>query len=103
MSLGETDKIWWQSICTQLQRRNDLMVLLFWHTDKLGDYSNNGPKLNREKRKIVEKLLNFGGLDPNTTNVSERVYVSINAPIFDFGIMEHNVSEKDAHIFNKEY
>jgi hypothetical protein len=89
LSLGETDKYWWQQICTQLQQRNDLIVLLFWHFDRVGDYSNSGPKLNREKRKIVKRLLGFGRIDSVNKNNEERVFVSINAPIFDFLVENH--------------
>ncbi len=102
LSFGDTDKIWWKKICQELQNHQDLFVIIFWHMDKKEDYSNNGHKLQNEKRQIKSRFLEQGGLGKTVPDsISNRIYVSINAPIFEIHIDEKVT--RDRHTLNEQF
>ena len=89
LSFGETDKMWWQKICKELKDRSDMLVLVNWYVKDLPDYSNSGHKLQYLMNQSADKLLSLGGIAENErSNYSDRIYVAINSPKFNFKIEE---------------
>lgn len=94
LSFGDSDKIWWEKVCQQLKNRQDLIVIIFLYVPNMPDYSNSGHKLQNERRKVITKFLNQGGLrESEQSTIENRIYVSINAPIFKIHI-DDNVLNK---------
>lgn len=89
LSLGDTDKLWWNRICDTLRRNVDMIVILYLFMKDNINYSNNGHKLQQKRREFAEKLLVQGGIAESERNMlSARIYVSINDPIFNIHINE---------------
>lgn len=89
LSFGDTDKTWWKTICTTLKSRNDVHVIIFWYGGNLPNFDNDGPKLQNIRRHVVEKFLVQGGVESQIREeLARRVYVSVNAPIFDVKIKD---------------
>ena len=87
LSLGETDKMWWNLICQELNRRKELVVVIFWYDKTIFDTLNGGAKLQRIRKEVVNKLLSFGDLKPEEKeSIANRIYVAINKPLFNFKI-----------------
>ena len=87
LSFGETDIMWWQKICKEIKERNDLLVLVHWYVKDLPDYSNSGHKLQYLMNQTTDKLLSLGGIAENErSKYSNRIYVAINSPKFNFKI-----------------
>lgn len=104
LSFGDTDKIWWKKICQELQNRQDLIVIIFWHVDQMKDYSNDGPKLEKERQQVITKFLKQGGLGESVfDSLSNRIYVSINAPIFKIHIDENESYGMVAKMLNEQF
>ena len=104
LSFGDTDKIWWKKVCQELQNRQDLIVIIFWHTDKKVDYSNSGHKLQNEMRQVITRLLKHSGWGESIPDsIYNRIYVSINAPIFEIHIVEKAMRDKLAHTLNEQF
>ena len=91
LSFGDTDKLWWIKVCESLKNKTDLIVILFFYSSSFFDYSNSGPKLQNEMRKIKDIFLSKSEIEePMRSNLARRIYVSINAPIFNFKIDNKN-------------
>ncbi len=87
LSFGDTDKTWWRTVCSTLKSRGGVFVIIFWHVEKLPDYSNSGPKLENLKRRVANYFLDQGGIEgPSRAELAKRVYVSVNDPIFNIQI-----------------
>ena len=81
MSIGETDKKWWNKIADWLngEKRRILIVLL--HE---GKYNPRFPHTqDRYIRPIVEKFLSFSSLSSNDkAKIEERIFVGVNNDVF---------------------
>ena len=95
LSFGDTDKMWWESICEAMMNNGDIITVLFSHSDRTIDFANAGHKLERLRRRIKDQFLSKGGLkEPAKQSVSERIYVSITDPIFNIQIDDRTVVDK---------
>lgn len=87
LSFGDTDKMWWQRICSNLARRGEVIVILFSYVPDMPNYANNGPKRQRKMRQVVDMFLTQGGFDELIRQrLMSRVLVSLNDPIFNIQI-----------------
>ncbi len=94
LSFGDTDRRWWKRVCSSLLKRNDVIVVIFEHSTDINNYSNSGPKLQNKKRQTIRRFLKQGGVDETTMNsLLNRVYVSINDPIFNIQIDDRTPEE----------
>lgn len=89
LSFGDTDKMWWQKICTELNNRPELMVLIFWYKKDFPNYANSGHKLQYEMNMVKDMFLAQGSVfDSERQKFMNRVYVKINGSIFNIKIEE---------------
>ena len=87
LSFGDTDKMWWERICKELQHRGDLIILIFWYIKDFPDFSNSGHKFKRIIDQIIDKFLAQGRIaDSARSNIGNRIYVTINSSIFNLKI-----------------
>ena len=99
LSFGDTDKTWWRTVCSALKSRGFVYVIIFWHEDDFPNYSNSGPKLENLKRRVVNHFLAQGGIEnPTRTELANRVYVSVNDPIFNIQIKELEANQLSVHV-----
>lgn len=83
MSIGSTDKMWWEEIVKWLNASDDNKLVIYYK-----GYEELNRKLpvhiirlnNRLKRQILEK----GGADTKNSNIKNRIFISYNADIFNF-------------------
>ena len=87
MSIGSTDKMWWEEIVKWLNRSDNNKLVIYYkgYNDELDrKLPVNTIRLNnRLKREILEK----GGADVKSSNidkVKERIFISYNSDIFNF-------------------
>lgn len=87
MSIGSTDKMWWEEIVKWLNRSDNNKLVIYYkgYNDELDrKLPVNTIRLNnRLKREILEN----GGADvksPNIDKVKERIFISNNSDIFNF-------------------
>lgn len=87
MSIGSTDKMWWEEIINWLNAsdKNKLVIYYKGYKEELNrKLPVNTIRLsNRLKKEILEK----GGADmenPNIDKVKQRIFISYNANIFNF-------------------
>ena len=87
LSFGDTDKLWWKMICDVLRQRSDLIVVLFKFVDSLPNYSNNGHKRQDYMRRVKDHFLLQGGAqEKEKSPLAQRIYVSLNDPIFNIHV-----------------
>lgn len=87
MSLGSTDKMWWEEIVKWLSAsdRNKLVIYYKGYKEELNRMLpvNTIRLNNRLKLEVLEK----GGADmdsPNLDKVKQRIFISYNADVFNF-------------------
>ena len=80
LSIGETDKTWWEYIGNRLQAGNTKLIIFWWDENKLIHID----KVLREKKAVKERFLSMMSLADN--NVKEQLlqstYVAYNSEIF---------------------
>ena len=87
LSFGDTDKMWWQKVCNELRNRSEIIIILFVYISDIPDYSNSGHKLQQRMRQIKDVFLAKGGIEePDKHKLAQRVFVTINDPIFNVKI-----------------
>ena len=87
MSMGSTDKMWWEEVVKWLNRSDNNKLVIYYkgYNDELDRKLPAKTILlnNRIKQEILEK----GGADVKSSNidkVQERIFVSYNSNIFNF-------------------
>ncbi|MCH5159716.1 MAG: hypothetical protein J1F66_02570 [Clostridiales bacterium] len=81
MSLGETDKLWWESICKLLQTKTYLRVIIHSHGAPLNELLNFERRRHEDAQR--NRLFDFGNVDEKTrTAIQSRVHVT-GANIFE--------------------
>lgn len=76
MSLGNTDKMWWELIGKKMLQE-DLHVVIFWYEEKFE--KGAGPKFNRKRREIESLFLKRLSLKEDELNkVKKNIFVCIN-------------------------
>lgn len=92
MSLGDTDKMWWEYLLAWLQAKNTRRLVLYVHAD-LSDNPSGQEKL-RQIDNWKEIFLSQAGSQPDIADkVRSQIIVIIRSKIFDFGSI--TISERD--------
>lgn len=81
MSLGETDKQWWQLLSAWLEKHtNNILIILSYSRE----YSERFPFLRKKTTdKIIERFLTYSNHDLEIKErISKQIYVGINHNIF---------------------
>lgn len=84
MSIGATDKMWWQYIAKWLQNDTNRRLVIFAKDQKyeIGKYTN------KFKRSMKERFKNNGEVaDVLWKQIEGQIYVEVNADIFSFGLV----------------
>lgn len=77
MSLGETDKLWWERICTILKNRTTVRVIIYSFETKQFDIKLLGAKLAMAERKVKEKLLSYSNLtEAERQSLVSRIHIT---------------------------
>lgn len=80
MSLGATDRTWWEKIATWLNNDNSRILIVYQH---LNTPINNIsiPQYVINKNRVITKLLSYSGLPAEKKQqLAGRIYVAFNAP-----------------------
>lgn len=95
LSFGDTDKLWWQKICGELKKRPELIVVMFTHENKAINFANSGHKKENMMRQKKDFFLSQGGVDVSERlGLIDRIFVSINDPIFNIRVDDRTPGEK---------
>lgn len=80
MSIGITDKIWWETIVNRL-KSSEARLIIFTHGDEIIPRRSYRAKNN--KNAIIQKLLSYKKLDENVyKSVASHIFVCINSKMF---------------------
>lgn len=82
MSIGETDAMWWNAVCSRLSQDPACRLVIFVHTDKSDRYIVNRQQINYDTK---EKLRRNSRIKDEIWNAIEgRIIVKANPEIFQF-------------------
>lgn len=85
MSIGSTDKMWWQYIAKWLQRNEERRLIIFVKGNEISKVEKFAIKFEREMR---EKFRKNGELDSAVwEQIEDRIYVEVNVDIFNFKVV----------------
>lgn len=82
LSLGETDKIWWERIGTRLVNNSRATCIIFLYDDKLNLYGNNGPDYDDYVEEMKESFINLSSINQYREKVWDRIFVCTTKAIF---------------------
>lgn len=95
MSLGETDKVWWERIA-DIVSNNTQRALVILEYDS-NESINNKPYLRQPSiNRVKDRFLNYATelSDTQIESVSERIFVQYNSKLFNLGSVGTIVEEK---------
>ena len=74
MSLGETDKRWWERILKLMLSNNNLRLILALHSEPTRDVLNTA--YLRKKEKVIKTFLSYGDniTEEERKSFSDRIY-----------------------------
>lgn len=80
MSIGKTDKIWWEAIVNKMKRSNVYLIIF----EKLEEFNPiREYRFTPKKEEIISKLLSFSTLtEQEIKDISQRIFVSFNDKVF---------------------
>ena len=84
MSIGETDKMWWQYIAKWLQGSEARKLVIFARDSEV---ARNSKYTNKCKRDMTERIKKNGDLIGVWNQVESRIHVEVNADIFSFELV----------------
>lgn len=86
MSIGSTDKMWWEEIVKWLNESDDNKLVIYFKGNK--ELNRRLPvHIIRLDNKLKREILEKGGADmknPNIEKIKKRIFISYNADIFNF-------------------
>lgn len=91
MSIGETDKVWWNLIVKKLLESN-LRIIIF---SKFGEIiPRRSYQLQDEKDAVIDKLLSFGTINQQQKEtIRDRIFVCFNSNMFTATRNINNVND----------
>ena len=101
MSIGDTDKLWWDYISKWLAV-NDLRILVILQYDK--KYNKRLPHVQSQYIKpVLEKFLSFSSLpDEKKQKITNRIFIDFNNSVFAMNAFDVDKYEKDKQLAKKE-
>lgn len=87
MSLGATDKMWWNYIISWLNQNSERLLVVFVYDQTIkGRYTNR--QLFSKQLEILGQLKEYSGKNDTVwSSLKERIIVKINSNIFDFKVV----------------
>ena len=94
MSLGETDKKWWDLISQWLSKSDKRMLVILQHD---GKYSSRFPHVqDRVIRPIRKRFLSYSTLPEEIQRkISERIFIGINNDVFAMSLFNDEKFEQE--------
>lgn len=87
MSIGATDKMWWNYICKWLTGGEQRRLLLFAKRD--GTFKRITKRIFSEQDKTLERLkVNSGFSEEEWEKIKDKVFIKYNSGLFDFKLTE---------------
>lgn len=78
MSLGDSDKLWWNTLYSWLRLRNDRHLIIYWYDSKLKN-SNSILEILKRKNNIKDKFFSFSTNKlSESVDIYERVHIIFN-------------------------
>lgn len=78
VSIGDTDRRWWQAIANLFRQKNSARLILFWYEKEYHDYRNEGPRRVRAENVQRDNLMTKMGLSRSEKEVfKSRIYVHL--------------------------
>lgn len=101
MSLGETDKKWWDLISTWLSKSDRRVLVILKHEN---NYSPRFPhRQDRIIRPIQERFLSFSTLsNEEKQKISEQIYIGINNDVFSIPLFNSEKFKKTNEYFETD-
>lgn len=81
MSIGDTDQYWWTTIGDRMKQDLECHVILFYWDGKLYKPINERYKIRKEDE-IKEMFLQKIGVDKDSKDIVDRIFIGYNTPIF---------------------
>ena len=99
MSLGATDKLWWERILQWLTRSETNKLVLFQKPDQDTRGRSTASNQIQRTRLAKDRLFEIGGAElkeQERENVSDRIFVSLETDIFNFSeFVTEDLKEKE--------
>ena len=89
MSIGRTDKIWWQYICGWLENNENALLIIYVKLNHDAKDKRIGKRtLFRQQDDMLNRLKNNADMSDEVWNrIVNRIYVECNTDIFNFEIV----------------
>lgn len=92
MSIGDTDKYWWNKIASNISKGIIEMLIIFHYEDNL-DMSNN-IKVSRTERKVKDQLFQYLANENKVKfDFKSKIKVLCNSDMFRFNLVYNDASE----------
>lgn len=94
MSIGDTDKYWWEKILDNLVKEKTKMVIIFHYEPNLD--MRDRLKVLRAKNKVKEQLLKYSSEDETLKNkIKNKILVECNSNMFHMNLVFKNNNESE--------
>ena len=95
LSFGDTDKLWWRKVCDEMRKRREILVIIYAHESNAINFANSGHKRENLMRQKKNYFLSQGGVEESERqSLSQRIFVSINDPIFNIQVDDRTPEDK---------
>ena len=94
MSLGKTDKMWWESICKWLSAGPNRRLVIYVKKNMKDVKRVTKRLLFMSQDEVLDKMKSYSGLDDVAWDkLAKQIYVKFDAKIFDFKLVEEHSDE----------
>lgn len=88
MSIGATDRFWWQKICNRLLTSGNSFLVIYKYSTE--DLSKRAWKIDRIRRDVKTQLSKLSGLSSGQfSGVEPRIYVAVDNWMFNPNVIEY--------------
>lgn len=87
MSIGQTDRKWWEYICRCLQNNSEKILIIYTKTQKNADFGKY--TLFKQRYEMLNRLKNNANVSNEIWDqIKDQIYVKCNSKIFNFSIVD---------------
>lgn len=87
VSIGETDKLWWEKIANRLNANSGIRLIIFYFLDSFEPTGNYGPEYEDNVDMVKDRFLTLAGYNLNH-GIRNQIYVTFQKSIFDIELSE---------------
>lgn len=85
VSIGQTDKLWWEKIANRLNASNSTRLIIFYFIDDFEPVGNYGPEYEDNVDMVKDIFLKAAGYKLNH-GIRDQIYVTFQKTIFDIKV-----------------